>query len=78
MFGAPRLKLEHRMDFQVSAACHVCRFIASIFKPMPFQLPKDFLHDDALILKVMGDFEAESAFWAATANGGDDRRAENC
>ena len=52
--------------------------MASLFKPMLFKLTKDFLNDDALILKVVRDFEAASAFWAATAKGGDDRRAENC
>ena len=52
-------------------------FIASLFKPMPIKLTKDFLDDDALILKAIGDSEAASAFWAATAKGGDDRRATN-
>ena len=51
--------------------------MASLLKPLLFKLTEDFLNDDALILKVMGDFEAESAFWAATANGGDGRRAAN-
>ena len=43
--------------------------MASLFKPMLFKLTKDFLNDDALILKVIGGFEAASAFWAATAKG---------
>ena len=34
---------------------------------MLFKLTKDFLNDDALILKAIGDFEAASAFWAANA-----------
>ena len=72
--GPARLKMESRTDFTVSAACHV---MASLFKPMLFKLTKDFLDDDALILKAIGDFEAASAFWAATAKGGDDRRATN-
>ena len=65
--GPARLKIESRIDFKVSAACHVCRIMASIFKPVLFKLTKDFLNDDALILKAIGDFEAASAFWAAHA-----------
>ena len=37
------------------------------FMSMLFKLSKDFLNDDALILKVIGDFEAASGFWAANA-----------
>ena len=75
------LKIESRIDFKVSAACHVCRLMASLFKPMLFKLTKDFLNDDALILKVVGDSEAASAFWAANAKeektAGRQRPAEN-
>ena len=61
------MKIESRFDFTVSAACHVCRLMASLFMSMLHKLTKDFLNDDALILKVARDFEAASAFWAATA-----------
>jgi hypothetical protein len=61
------VKIESRIDFTVSAACHVCRLMASLFMSMLFKLSKDFLNDDALILKVIGDFEAASGFWAANA-----------
>ena len=72
--GPARLKMESRTDFTVSAACHV---MASLFKPMLFKLTKDFLDDDALILKVIGDFEAASAFLGCACEGGADGRAAN-
>ena len=61
------VKVESRIDFTVSAAGHVCRLVGSPFLPMLQQLTKGFINDDALILKVICDFEAASEVWAANA-----------
>ena len=61
------MKIESRIDIQVSAESHVRRLMASRFKPVLFKLAKDFLNDDALIQHVIEDSHAASSFWAATA-----------
>ena len=52
--GSKCVKIESRIDFTVSAACHVCRLTGSIVMPMFHKLTKDSLNDDALILKAIG------------------------
>ena len=61
------MKVETRIDFTVSAECHIIRLMGSLYTPMLYNLKTDFLNDDALILKAIGEFEAASEFWAANA-----------
>ena len=62
------VKIESRIDFTVSAVCHAIRLLGSLYTPMLYNLKTDFLNDDALILKAIGEFEAASEFWVANAN----------
>ena len=56
------MKIESRIDFNVSAESHVRRIMAIKFKPVLFKLTKASLNGDARIQKVIEDFEAASAF----------------
>ena len=59
------MKIESRIDFNVSAESHVRRIMATMFKPVLFKLTKGSLNGDALIQNVIEDLEAASAFWVA-------------
>ena len=65
--GKSDVKIESRIDSTASAVCHVIRIMRSLHTPMLYNLKTDFLNDDALILKAIGEFEAASQFWVANA-----------